>query len=164
MYIICRQAPYYLLTCLLLLYCIYCLRFEYKTRVSSVSQGNDHICSSALSPCGSWLAYSTLSGVRLYRLQYNNVGITKVGMTTLQLLHRLAYRISSHSKASGSLFNTIWCSNFTSRASPFLSPGAQITEGAALSPPPLLLLRLIQTLCLFQSFFGCRYLSWPVGV
>lgn len=46
-------------------------------------QGNDHICSSALSPCGSWLAYSTLSGVRLYRLQYNNISITKVGTRTL---------------------------------------------------------------------------------
>lgn len=42
-------------------------------------QGNDHVCSSVLSPCGSWLAYSTLSGVRLYRLQYNNISITKVG-------------------------------------------------------------------------------------
>lgn len=80
---------------------LYCLSVEDKTRVFSVPQGNDHICSSALSPCGSWLAYSTLSGVRLYRLQYNNIGITKVGTTTLQLLHRLAYRISSHSKASG---------------------------------------------------------------
>lgn len=46
-------------------------------------QGNDHVCSSALSPCGSWLAYSTLSGVRLYRLQYNNISITKVSTRTL---------------------------------------------------------------------------------
>ncbi|KAM3870487.1 U3 small nucleolar RNA-associated protein 4 homolog [Diretmus argenteus] len=43
-------------------------------------KGDDHICCSALSPCGGWLAYSTVSSVRLYRLQYNNnnVSITKV--------------------------------------------------------------------------------------
>lgn len=43
-------------------------------------QGEDHICCSALSPCGGWMAYSTVSSVRLYRLQYNNnnIGITKV--------------------------------------------------------------------------------------
>ncbi|KAJ0069514.1 hypothetical protein NL108_008453, partial [Boleophthalmus pectinirostris] len=43
-------------------------------------KGEDHICSSALSPCGSWLAYSTISSVRLYRLQHsgNNISISKV--------------------------------------------------------------------------------------
>uniref|UniRef100_A0A7N6F5K0 Anaphase-promoting complex subunit 4 WD40 domain-containing protein n=1 Tax=Anabas testudineus TaxID=64144 RepID=A0A7N6F5K0_ANATE len=43
-------------------------------------KGEDHICCSALSPCGGWMAYSTLSGVRLYRLQHNNnnISITKV--------------------------------------------------------------------------------------
>ncbi|XP_068168953.1 U3 small nucleolar RNA-associated protein 4 homolog [Antennarius striatus] len=41
-------------------------------------KGDDHICSSALSPCGGWLAYSTVSSVRLYAIQYNNISITKV--------------------------------------------------------------------------------------
>ncbi|XP_075998606.1 U3 small nucleolar RNA-associated protein 4 homolog [Genypterus blacodes] len=42
-------------------------------------KGEEHICCSALSPCGGWLAYSTVSSVRLYRLQYNNsVSIKKV--------------------------------------------------------------------------------------
>lgn len=43
-------------------------------------QGEDHICCSALSPCGSWMAYSMVSGVRLYKLQHNNnnIGITRV--------------------------------------------------------------------------------------
>ncbi|CAL1595253.1 unnamed protein product [Knipowitschia caucasica] len=43
-------------------------------------KGEDHISCSALSPCGTWLAYSTVSCVRLYRLQQsgNNISITKV--------------------------------------------------------------------------------------
>ncbi|XP_037110960.1 U3 small nucleolar RNA-associated protein 4 homolog [Syngnathus acus] len=42
-------------------------------------KGEDNIWCSALSPCGEWLAYSTLSSVRLYRLQVlNNISITKV--------------------------------------------------------------------------------------
>ncbi|XP_034031590.1 U3 small nucleolar RNA-associated protein 4 homolog [Thalassophryne amazonica] len=43
-------------------------------------KGKDHICCSALSPCGGWLAYSTVSSVRLYRLQFNNndISITRV--------------------------------------------------------------------------------------
>lgn len=60
-----------------------------KTQAEKLIQlkikGNDHVCSSALSPCGSWLAYSTLSGVRLYRLQYNNISITKVSKLPKEL-------------------------------------------------------------------------------
>ncbi|XP_055365717.1 U3 small nucleolar RNA-associated protein 4 homolog isoform X2 [Betta splendens] len=42
-------------------------------------KGEDHICCSALSPCGGWIAYSTVSGVRLYRFQHNNnIRISKV--------------------------------------------------------------------------------------
>ncbi|KAK2841753.1 hypothetical protein Q5P01_011953 [Channa striata] len=45
-------------------------------------KGEDHICCSSLSPCGGWLAYSTVSGIRVYRLQYDddddNVSISKV--------------------------------------------------------------------------------------
>uniref|UniRef100_A0A3Q2ZFD0 UTP4 small subunit processome component n=1 Tax=Hippocampus comes TaxID=109280 RepID=A0A3Q2ZFD0_HIPCM len=43
-------------------------------------KGEDHIRCSALSPCGEWLAYSTVSSVRLYMLQIdnNNIRITKV--------------------------------------------------------------------------------------
>ncbi|XP_058501972.1 U3 small nucleolar RNA-associated protein 4 homolog [Solea solea] len=43
-------------------------------------KGEDHMCSSALSPCGGWMAYSTVSGVRLYRVHHdnNNVSVTKV--------------------------------------------------------------------------------------
>ncbi|KAM6926737.1 U3 small nucleolar RNA-associated protein 4 homolog [Lycodopsis pacificus] len=41
-------------------------------------KGEDHICCSALSPCGGWLAYSTVTSLRLYRLQNNNISITKV--------------------------------------------------------------------------------------
>lgn len=43
-------------------------------------QGEDHIRCSAVSPCGEWIAYSTTSSLRLYRLHCdsNNVSITKV--------------------------------------------------------------------------------------
>ncbi|KAJ4937558.1 hypothetical protein JOQ06_002193 [Pogonophryne albipinna] len=41
-------------------------------------KGEDHISCSALSPCGGWLAYSTVSSFRLYRLQNNTISVTKV--------------------------------------------------------------------------------------
>lgn len=45
-------------------------------------QGDDHICSSALSSCGGWLVFSTICSVRLYRVQLSNntVSLTKVPM------------------------------------------------------------------------------------
>ncbi|KAK1887924.1 U3 small nucleolar RNA-associated protein 4 like [Dissostichus eleginoides] len=41
-------------------------------------KGEDHIRCSALSPCGGWLAYSTVTSFRLYRLQNNSISVTKV--------------------------------------------------------------------------------------
>ncbi|KAL6107424.1 utp4 [Pungitius sinensis] len=41
-------------------------------------KGEDHICCSALSPCGGWLAYSTVTSFRLYRLQNGSICISKV--------------------------------------------------------------------------------------
>lgn len=43
-------------------------------------KGDDHICCSALSPCGGWLAYSSVSSVRLFQVQYDDdaISITKV--------------------------------------------------------------------------------------
>ncbi|KAG2469950.1 UTP4 protein, partial [Polypterus senegalus] len=42
-------------------------------------KGSDHICCSAISQCGNWIAYSTVSSIRLYQLQYdsNRVNIKK---------------------------------------------------------------------------------------
>uniref|UniRef100_A0AAR2LXX1 Anaphase-promoting complex subunit 4 WD40 domain-containing protein n=1 Tax=Pygocentrus nattereri TaxID=42514 RepID=A0AAR2LXX1_PYGNA len=44
------------------------------------SNGEEHICCSAVSPCGGWIAYSTVASFRLYRLhcENNNVSIIKV--------------------------------------------------------------------------------------
>ncbi|XP_057691890.1 U3 small nucleolar RNA-associated protein 4 homolog [Corythoichthys intestinalis] len=39
-------------------------------------KGEEHIRCSALSPCGEWLVYSTVSSIRLYRLQFQNKNIT----------------------------------------------------------------------------------------
>ncbi|KAI3371763.1 hypothetical protein L3Q82_024314, partial [Scortum barcoo] len=60
-------------------------------------KGEDHICCSALSPCGGWLAYSTVSSVRLYRLQYNNISITKVSKLPKDLhsVHQLCFSSDS---------------------------------------------------------------------
>uniref|UniRef100_A0A3B5BA00 UTP4 small subunit processome component n=1 Tax=Stegastes partitus TaxID=144197 RepID=A0A3B5BA00_9TELE len=62
-------------------------------------KGEDHICCSAVSPCGGWLVYSTVSSVRLYKLQYSNnsVSITKVSKLPreLQSVHQLCFSADS---------------------------------------------------------------------
>uniref|UniRef100_A0A6Q2Z975 UTP4 small subunit processome component n=1 Tax=Esox lucius TaxID=8010 RepID=A0A6Q2Z975_ESOLU len=61
-------------------------------------KGKDHICCSALSSCGGWLAYSTVSSVRLYRLQTdNNISITKVPKLpkVLRSAHQLCFSSES---------------------------------------------------------------------
>uniref|UniRef100_A0AAY4DRV7 Cirhin n=1 Tax=Denticeps clupeoides TaxID=299321 RepID=A0AAY4DRV7_9TELE len=52
-------------------------------------KGEDHVCCSAVAPCGEWIAYSTTSGIRLYRLQRDNknVSITKVPKLPKVLRH-----------------------------------------------------------------------------
>ncbi|XP_029993194.1 U3 small nucleolar RNA-associated protein 4 homolog [Sphaeramia orbicularis] len=62
-------------------------------------KGEEHICCSALSPCGGWLAYSTVSSVRLYRLQHdnNNISINKVSKLPkiLHSAHQLCFSSDS---------------------------------------------------------------------
>uniref|UniRef100_A0A8C8CAH3 Cirhin n=1 Tax=Oncorhynchus tshawytscha TaxID=74940 RepID=A0A8C8CAH3_ONCTS len=62
-------------------------------------KGEDHICCSALSSCGGWLAYSTVSSVRIYRLQTdnNNISITKVSKLpkALHSAHQLCFSSDS---------------------------------------------------------------------
>ncbi|KAM9854320.1 U3 small nucleolar RNA-associated protein 4 homolog [Aulostomus maculatus] len=60
-------------------------------------KGDDHICCSALSPCGEWLAYSTVSSVRLYRLGIHNISITKVSKLPklLTSAHQLCFSSDS---------------------------------------------------------------------
>lgn len=62
-------------------------------------KGEDHICCSALSACGGWLAYSTVSSVCLYRVQYNsnNIGIKKVSKLPKELrsAHQLCFSSDS---------------------------------------------------------------------
>ncbi|XP_013871116.1 U3 small nucleolar RNA-associated protein 4 homolog [Austrofundulus limnaeus] len=75
-------------------------------------KGQDHICCSALSPCGGWLAYSTVSAVRLYRLQLNtnNISINKVSKLPkeLQSVHQLCFSCdSSKLFASSSLSSVV---------------------------------------------------------
>ncbi|XP_034541161.1 U3 small nucleolar RNA-associated protein 4 homolog [Notolabrus celidotus] len=72
------------------------------------TKGEDHICCSALSPCGGWLAYSTVSSVRLYRLQYNNnISITKISRLPKELrwAHQLCFS-SDSSKLFASVNNS----------------------------------------------------------
>ncbi|XP_056908161.1 U3 small nucleolar RNA-associated protein 4 homolog [Takifugu flavidus] len=59
-------------------------------------KGDDHICCSALSPCGAWLAYSTVAAVRLYRLQHNGTAIAKVSIPKeLCWAHQLCFSSDS---------------------------------------------------------------------
>lgn len=60
-------------------------------------KGEDHICCSALSPCGGWLAYSTVTSFRLYRLQNDSVSITKVSKLPkdLRSAHQLCFSTDS---------------------------------------------------------------------
>lgn len=72
-------------------------------------KGEEHICVSALSPCGGWLAYSTVCSVRLYRLQHhhNNISINKVSKLPkiLQSAHQLCFS-SDSSKLFASSINS----------------------------------------------------------
>ncbi|KAK7891991.1 hypothetical protein WMY93_023954 [Mugilogobius chulae] len=58
-------------------------------------KGEDHIRCSALSACGGWLAYATISSVRLYKLQHsgNNISITKISKLpkVLSSAHQLCF-------------------------------------------------------------------------
>ncbi|XP_024138290.1 U3 small nucleolar RNA-associated protein 4 homolog [Oryzias melastigma] len=51
------------------------------------NKGDDHICCSAVSPCGGWVAFSTVSSVRLYKLQLSNgnISINKVSKLPKEL-------------------------------------------------------------------------------
>lgn len=74
-------------------------------------KGDDHICCSALSPCGGWLAYSTISCVRLYRIQYNNsnVTITKVAKLpkVLRSAHQLCFSADSSKLFASSTHSSV---------------------------------------------------------
>uniref|UniRef100_A0A8C7ZF61 UTP4 small subunit processome component n=1 Tax=Oryzias sinensis TaxID=183150 RepID=A0A8C7ZF61_9TELE len=63
------------------------------------NRGEDHICCSAVSPCGSWVAFSTVSSVRLYKLQLSNgnISIKKVSKLPKELhsVHQLCFSSDS---------------------------------------------------------------------
>nr|XP_033796960.1 U3 small nucleolar RNA-associated protein 4 homolog [Geotrypetes seraphini] len=54
------------------------------------TKGPEHICCSAISPCGSWIAYATPSRLYLHQLQYENDG---VGISKLPRLLHSAHQI-----------------------------------------------------------------------
>ncbi|XP_067905048.1 U3 small nucleolar RNA-associated protein 4 homolog [Heterodontus francisci] len=63
------------------------------------NKGCDHIRCSALSPCGTWIAFSNIYRVRLYRIQYENDSVTVNAASrfvkTLQPAHRLLFSADS---------------------------------------------------------------------
>ncbi|XP_062403581.1 U3 small nucleolar RNA-associated protein 4 homolog isoform X1 [Sardina pilchardus] len=63
------------------------------------TKGEEHICCCAVSPCGGWLAYSTSSSLRLYKLQHenNNISITKMSKLpkVLHWAHQLCFSADS---------------------------------------------------------------------
>ncbi|MGH0115177.1 UNVERIFIED_CONTAM: hypothetical protein FKN15_070697 [Acipenser sinensis] len=62
-------------------------------------KGDDHICCSTISECGHWIAYATVSSIRLYQLQCdnNNISITKVSKLpkVLRSAHQLQFSADS---------------------------------------------------------------------
>lgn len=63
-------------------------------------KGEDHICCSALSPCGGWLAYSTVTSFRLYRLQNDNINISITKVSKLPKELRSAHQLCFSSDSS----------------------------------------------------------------
>uniref|UniRef100_A0A1A8MTH9 Cirrhosis, autosomal recessive 1A (Cirhin) n=3 Tax=Nothobranchius TaxID=28779 RepID=A0A1A8MTH9_9TELE len=73
-------------------------------------KGEDNICCSALSPCGGWLAYATVSSVRLYRLQLdNNISINKVSKLPKELnsVHQLSFSSDSSKLFASSILSSV---------------------------------------------------------
>nr|XP_006641226.1 PREDICTED: cirhin [Lepisosteus oculatus] len=62
-------------------------------------KGEDHICCSAISPCGNWIAYSTVSSIRVFCLhcEGNSIGITRVSKLpkVLRSAHKLHFSADS---------------------------------------------------------------------
>ncbi|XP_066570077.1 U3 small nucleolar RNA-associated protein 4 homolog isoform X1 [Amia ocellicauda] len=56
-------------------------------------KGDDHICCSALSPCGSWIAYATVSSIRVYHLQLENSSISVTKVSKLPKVLRSAHQL-----------------------------------------------------------------------
>ncbi|XP_038126152.1 U3 small nucleolar RNA-associated protein 4 homolog [Cyprinodon tularosa] len=74
-------------------------------------KGEDHICCSTLSPCGGWLAYSTICSVHLYRLQLssNNISIQKVSKLPRELrsVHQLCFSSDSSRLFASSILSSV---------------------------------------------------------
>lgn len=75
------------------------------------SKGEEHICCSAVSPCGGWLAYSTSSSLRLYKLQLenNNISITKMSKLpkVLRWAHQLCFSADSSQLFAASAHSSV---------------------------------------------------------
>ncbi|KAF1449759.1 hypothetical protein FQV21_0010680, partial [Spheniscus demersus] len=67
------------------------------------SKGPEHIYCSCVSPCGSWVAYSTASRFHLYRVQYEGGGVSIKKVPKVPKLLLPAYQLQ-FSSDSGSLF------------------------------------------------------------
>ncbi|NWZ55840.1 U3 small nucleolar RNA-associated protein 4 homolog [Haliaeetus albicilla] len=67
------------------------------------SKGPEHIYCSCVSPCGSWVAYSTASRFHLYRVQYEGDGVSIKKVPKVPKLLLPAYQLQ-FSSDSGSLF------------------------------------------------------------
>ncbi|XP_068812163.1 U3 small nucleolar RNA-associated protein 4 homolog [Struthio camelus] len=67
------------------------------------SKGPEHIYCSCVSPCGSWIAYSTASRFHLYRVQYEGDSISIKKVTNVPKLLLPAYQLQC-SADSSSLF------------------------------------------------------------
>ncbi|XP_062860851.1 U3 small nucleolar RNA-associated protein 4 homolog [Trichomycterus rosablanca] len=93
------------------------------------AKGEEHICCSSVSPCGEWVAFSTVASLRLYRLHSdnNNVSITKVSKLpkVLSSANQLCFSLdSSHlfAASTGSAVHMIALSQTTCKFVSTLKP------------------------------------------
>lgn len=104
------------------------------------SQGPEHIYCSSVSPCGTWLGYSTASRFQLYRVHCDGDGVS------LRKVRGAGGRGAWGLARPASLVGTVGGSGAAARAAFSPLPGPQSAQAAASSLPAPVLRRLRQPL------------------
>lgn len=102
-------------------------------------KGHDHICCSAVSPCGEWIAYATVSRLCLYRVEYegDTVNVNKISKipNIQQTAHHLLFSSDSKKLFIGSDQAAIHVVRLSTSACKYLhtlKPKSDIAEATCL--------------------------------
>lgn len=102
-------------------------------------KGHDHICCSAISPCGEWIAYSTISRLCLYRVQSDGdtVNVSKISKfpKIQQTAHQLLFSSDSRKLFVGSnqaVVHVVRLSTSTCKHLHILKPKSDTAEATCL--------------------------------